>query len=89
MNGNAPTAQRLVVLSTIHLTDLDHIFVCRATLDGFRDICNRGVYSNGHHLYWHSHCLPSQHGGVQNLRVLETEREREISTAAVEGLAGL
>lgn len=89
MDGNARTAQWIVSLSAIHLTDLDHIFVRGATPDCFRDVCNRGVYSNGHHLYWHSHCLPSQHGGVQNLRVLETEREGEISTATVEGLAGL
>ena len=68
--------QRLVSFSTIHLTDLDHIFVCRATLDCLWDIHNRGVYSNGHHLHRDSHCLPSQHGSVQNLWILETERRK-------------
>lgn len=66
---------RRISLSTVHLTDLDYIFVCRATLDSFGDIDNGGVYSNGHHLYWDSYCFASEHGSVQNLRVLETERE--------------
>lgn len=75
-------SQRLVCLSTNHLTDLDHIFICRATLDCFGDISNRRVYSNGHHLYWDSHRLPSQHCSVQNLRVLEKRRkERETERA--------
>lgn len=68
---------RCVSLSRVHLTDLHHIFVCRVTLNSFGNIDNRGVYSNGHHLYWDSYCFASEHSGVQNLRVLHTERERE------------
>lgn len=63
----------------ISLTDLDHVFVCGVTLDCFGDISNRCIYSNGYHFYWDSHCFPSQHSSVQNLRILETERERKRS----------
>ena len=69
----------LISLSTVHLTDLNHVFVCGATLDCFRDISNRGIYSNGYHLYWDSHCFPSQHSGVQNLSILQRVREKKRS----------
>lgn len=61
-------------LSLIHLTDLDHVFVCRGTLDSVRDVGDGGVYANGHNLHGDGHGFSSEDGSVQYLRVLKTEK---------------
>lgn len=63
-----------VSLSAVHLTDLDHVFVCRGTLDSVGDVDNRGIYSDSHHLHGHGHGFSGEDGSVQNLRVLKTEK---------------
>lgn len=76
---------RRVSLTVIHLTDLDHVFVCRATLDSIGDVDNRSIYSNSHHFHWDGYGFSSEDSSVQNLRVLKREKEK-INTTPVEGV---
>lgn len=66
--------QKVLCVSVVHLTDLHYVLICWATLGCVRNISDRAVCSNGHHLHWDGYRLSGQHCCVQNLIVLETKR---------------
>lgn len=59
-------------------TNLDNLFVCWLALHWLCYIGDGSVCSYSDHLYWHGDCSPSEDGRVEDLGVLEGERERHI-----------
>lgn len=59
-------------------TNLDNLFVCWLALHWLCYIGDGSVCSYSDHLYRHGNCSPSEDGRVEDLRVLEGERERHI-----------